>query len=191
MALRASAAQDDEQARGPSSAEVARRLSSRDAGERQRAAEELARLASVEHRRLLEGYRLQEKDARVRVALDWALYRAGKGETLFAIVRALDSKRTGPQAFSYLTQLEGPAPLYVFLERVNGNTLIKLLDVLARTGDSETLERVRPFAASLDPGIAEAAKFAEHEITVRLAEAPTVEPKRERRAGKEDEEPSP
>ncbi len=151
---------------------------------RREAAEELARAAAAEHRRLLEGYRVQESDARVRVAMDWALYRMGKSEALFAVVRALDSKQV-EQAVSYLKQIEGPDPLYIFLERVNGNTLVRLLEVLAATGNAATLERVKPFAASLDPRIADAANFAEREITLRLEDAQSIETKRPRRTGNE------
>ena len=178
-------AQDEpSKAPGADSATVARRLSSKLVSERRAAAEELARLAAAEHRRLAEGYRAQEKDARVRLALDWALYRMGKNESLFPLVRALDEKREAEQAVGYLKQLEGPAPLYVFLTRVNGNTQIRLLEVLASVGDRDTLERLKPFTESLDPGIADAAKFAEREINIRLEETPVVEPKRQRKTGK-------
>jgi hypothetical protein len=173
------------------SATVARRLSSQLPAERREAAEELARLAAVEHRRLAEGYRAQEKDARVRLALDWALYRMGKGESLFAVVRALDEKKLAEQSVGYLKQLEGPEPLYVFLEHVNGNTLIRLLEVLAAIGDRATLERIKPYTESLDPLIADAAKFAEREIGIRLQEQPVVEPKRPRRVGETNESQPP
>jgi hypothetical protein len=165
------------------SATVARKLSSQIPSERREAAEELARLAAVEHRRLVEGYRAQEKDARVRLALDWALYRMGKNESLFVLVRALDEKKLARQAVAYLKQLEGPEPLYVFLDHVNGNTLTRLLEVLAAVGDRATLERIKPYTESLDPDIADAARFAEREINIRLQEQPTVEPKRPRRVG--------
>ena len=165
------------------SATVARKLSSRSAVERREAAEALARAAAAEHRRLAEGYRAQEKDTRVRVALDWALYRMGKNEALFGVVDAVDSKKTAEQAVGYLKQIEAPEPLYVFLGRVNGNTLIRVLEVLASVGDTATLERIKPYAESLDPGIADAAKFAEQEINLRLQEQPTVEPKRQRKVG--------
>ena len=165
------------------SATVARKLSSRSPVERREAAEALARAAAAEHRRLTEGYRAQEKDARVRVALDWALYRMGKNEALFGVVDAVDSKKTAEQAVGYLKQIETPEPLYVFLGRVNGNTLIRVLEVLASVGDAATLERVKPYTQSLDPGIADAAKFAEQEISLRLQEQPTVEPKRQRKVG--------
>ena len=173
------------------SATVARKLSSRYPLERIAAAEELARLAAVEHRRLAEGYRAQEKDSRVRLALDWALYRMGKNESLFPLVRALGEKKHAGQTVAYLKQIESPEPLYVFLDRVNGNTRIRLLEVLAAVGDRGTLERIRPFTRSLDPGIADAAKFAERELTIRLEETPAAEPKRKRKVGGEDEERPP
>lgn len=171
---------------GADSAAVARKLSSRTASERRAAAEELARLAAVEHRRLAEGYRAQERDAGVKLALDWALYRMGKGETLFQLVGALDEKGRAEQSVAYLKQLEGPEPLYVFLGRVNGNTQARLLEVLAAVGDRGTLEKIQPYTQSLDPLIADAAKFAEREITIRVEEAPAAEPRRERKVDKAD-----
>lgn len=175
----------------PDSKTVARRLSHKSPYVRREAAEELARLAAGEHRRLVEGYRAQEKDSRVRAALDWALYRMGRDESLFRLVDALDSKKHADQVVAYLSKMETPSPLYVFLGRVNGNTQIRLLEVLARVGDAETLEKIEPFTRSLDPSIAEAAKFAEREITIRLEERPAVEPKRERRVSEaEDDGPA-
>lgn len=188
------AARQDESSRaqGVDSAAVARRLSSRIASERRAGAEELARLAAVEHRRLAEGFRVQERDARVKLALDWALYRMGKNETLFELVGALDEKGRAEQSVAYLKQLEGPDPLYVFLGRVNGRTQARLLEVLAAVGDRATLEKIQPYTQSLDPLIADAAKFAEREITIRVEETPAAEPKRDRkvgRAGESEEQP--
>ena len=185
------AAAQDFAGRAPDSASVSRRLSSHVASERRGVAEELARLAAVEHRRLVEGYRVQEKDAAVKNAMDWALYRMGKSESLFPLVRSLDSKKHAEQAVGYLKQLEEARPLYVFLDRVNGNTQIRLLEVLAAVGDRDTLERIRPYTNSLDPGIADAAKFAEREITIRLDETPQPEPKRQRKTGQDDDSAPP
>ncbi|HLL70996.1 MAG TPA: hypothetical protein VK363_06155 [Pyrinomonadaceae bacterium] len=161
-----------------------RRLTDRDAFVRQRAAEELARLAAVPQRKLVEGYRLQEKNARVRLALDWALYRMGKSEALYTVVRDLDSTRYN-QSEAYLAELETPAPLYAILPRVNGNTQVKLLEALARAGDADTLQVVEPYATSPDPKIADAARFATREITRRLnAPQPPDAKKRSRQVGK-------
>ena len=161
-----------------------RQLTERDPLIRQRAAEDLARVAAPAWRRLVEGYRLQEKNARVRLALDWALYRMGKTHALFAVVRDLDSNRWN-QSEAYLAELETPRPLYALLPQVNGNTQIKLLEALARAGNADTLPVVEPYAASVDPKIADAARFAVREITRRLnAPPPPDAKKRTRQVGK-------
>ncbi len=163
--------QNDEntEARKQAAQTAARQLTDRDPLVRQRAAEELAKLPAVEQRKLVEGYRLQEKNARVRLALDWALYRMGRTERLFAIVRALNSS-SSEQAHSYLIQLDSPEPLYMFLETAKGRTLVGLLEVFARIGDSDTLQRIKPFTSAVDLKVADAARFAEKEISLRLAQ---------------------
>lgn len=183
----ATAAGQDEVVAVRSSAEVSKLLSSRNPSQRREAAEELARAAAVEHRRLVEGYRLQEKDARVRLALDWALYRMGKTQALFPVVNDLDTSRA-EQAVAYLGGLDSPDPLYPFFGHLNGKKQIRLLEVLARVGDAGTLERLKPFYESPDPVIVDAARFAEREITIRLEETPTPEPKRPRQTGRRDED---
>jgi len=146
---------------------AARQLTNRDDLVRQRAAEEIARLAPVDKRRLVEGYRLQEKNERVRLALDWALYRLGRREALYGVVRALGTNRTN-QAEAYLAEIGQPAPLYPFLQRANGPALVKLLESLARTGDAATLEQLKPHFMAGDHKVVDAARFAEREINRRL-----------------------
>ncbi|HEX8707121.1 MAG TPA: hypothetical protein VF723_02580 [Pyrinomonadaceae bacterium] len=182
---RAQAAQDEEGTGAAESAAV-KQLTSRDPLVRQRGAEELARLEATGQRRLVEGYRLQEKNARVRLALDWALFRMGKAEALLTVIRALDSQRYN-QAHEYLAALGDPEPLYYFLDKMNGNTQAMLLEVLARIGDAGTLERLKPFAESFDPKVAEAAAFAAREITRRLDRQPAQNTStRPRQVGKEE-----
>ena len=74
-------------------AEFAKQLGSTDPHVRQRSAEALARLAATDQRKLVEGYRLQEQNKEVKLALDWALYRMGRSEALYRIVDELDSGR--------------------------------------------------------------------------------------------------
>src|SRR3712207_1848631 len=93
---------------------AARQLTNPDPLVRQRAAEELARLAPADKRRLVEGYRLQEKNERVRLAMDWALFRLGKAEAVYAVIRALGTNRYN-QSQTYLAELGDPAPLHDFL----------------------------------------------------------------------------
>src|ERR1044072_1785079 len=99
-------------------AEFAKQLNSPDAHVRQQSAEALARLAATDQRKLVEGYRLQEKNKDVRLALDWALYRMGRSEALYRIVDELDSGRQA-QAVGYLSELESPDVLYPFLKRTS------------------------------------------------------------------------
>jgi len=154
------------------SAEFAKQLGSTDAMVRQRSAEALARLAATDHRKLVEGYQLQEKNKEVRLALDWALYRMGRSEALYRVVRDLDSGRQD-QAIGYLSELESPDVLYPFLNKEKNVPRVTagLLKALARTGDAHTLEVVKPYRESQEPYVAEAAEIAHDEIEKRLAEA--------------------
>jgi HEAT repeat protein len=152
-------------------AEFAKGLGSTDPLVRLRSAEALAKLAATDQRKLVEGYQLQEKNKEVRLALDWALYRMGRSEALYRIVDELDSGRQ-QQAISYLSELESPDVLYPFLKRTTNAPRINagLLKALARTGDAQTLELVKPFRESHQPYVAEAAEIAHDEIEKRLSE---------------------
>lgn len=153
-------------------AEFAQQLGSTDPLLRQRSAEALARLAATEHLKLVQGYHLQEKNKDVRLALDWALYRMGRSDALYRIVRDLDSERQ-EQAIGYLSELESPDLLYPFLKKENNPPRVNagVLKALARTGDAQTLEIVKPFRESHQPYVAEAAEIAHDEIEKRLGEA--------------------
>ena len=157
-------------------AEFAKQLNSPDAHVRQKSAEALARLAATDQRKLVEGYRLQEKNKDVRLALDWALYRMGRSEALYRIVDELDSGRQA-LAVGYLSELESPDVLYPFLKRTSNAPRINagILKALARIGDAQTLDVIKPFRESHQPYVAEAAEVALDEIEKRLGEtAPEV-----------------
>ena len=157
-------------------AEFAKQLNSPDALVRQRSAEALARLAATDQRKLVEGFQLQEKNKEVRLALDWALYRMGRSEFLFRIVDELDSGRQ-EQAIGYLAELESPDLLYPFLKKTNNapRTNVGLLKALARIGDAQSLDLIKPFRESHQPYVAAAAEVAHDEIEKRLGEpAPTT-----------------
>lgn len=155
-------------------AEFAKQLSSPDANVRRRSAEALARLAATDQRKLVEGYQLQEKNKEVRLALDWALYRMGHAEALYRVVHELDSGRQD-QAIGYLSELESPDLLYPFLKKTNNPARVNqgLLKALARIGDTETLDLIKPFRESHQPYVAEAAEIAHDEIEKRLGEPAT------------------
>ena len=152
-------------------AEFAKQLSSADPNVRRRSAEALARLAATDQRKLVEGYQFQEKNKEVRLALDWALYRMGRSEALYRIVRELDSGRQD-QAIGYLAELESPELLYPFLKKEDNPPRVNagLLKALARIGDAQTLDLIKPFRESHQPYVAEAAEIAHDEIEKRLGE---------------------
>ena len=156
-------------------ADFAKQLGSTDPHVRQRSAEALARLAATDQRKLVEGYQLQEKNKDVRLALEWALYRMGRSEMLYRIVDELDSGRQ-EQATGYLSELESPDVLYPFLKRTNNAPRINagLLKALARIGDAQTLDLIKPFRESHQPYVAEAAEMAHDEIEKRLGEPTTT-----------------
>jgi len=155
-------------------AELAKQLSDADANVRQRSAEALARLAAADQTKLVEGYYLEEKNKQVRLAMDWALYRFGKSQSLFRIVHDLDSGRQ-EQAIGYLSQLESPDVLYSLLKKSNNAPRVNvgLLKALAAIGNLQTLEVIKPYLDSVQPYVAEAAENATDEINKRLGEGET------------------
>jgi HEAT repeat protein len=180
-------ANDDQVDARADSAAFARQLGDLDPRVRQKAAEALARLASVDQRKLVEGYQLQEKNRNVRLALDWALYRMGKSEALFRVVRELNTSRH-EQALGYLVQVDGPRVLHPFLRPNNPAKInVGLLEALAQMGDAETLEVIKPFRDSFASGVAEAAEVATDKIEIRLGETQPTKPTRPRTVSKTEQ----
>jgi opacity protein-like surface antigen len=173
--------QDD----GAASAAV-QRLSSADPLLRQQGAEELARLSANDRQKLVQGYYVQEKNSRVKLALAWALYRMNKSEMLFALVRDLDSSRA-VQAAGYLRMLDSPDPLYMFLSNAKPRVQVELLKVLADLGNETTLAQIKPLAESLDPKVSVAAQAAAKVISERLSQTPAETDSRPRQVGNRSE----
>lgn len=163
------------------SARWARQLGHYDPVVRQEAAEALARLAAVEQQKVVQGYQLQEKNSKVRLALDWALYRMGKSEMLFRIVRELDSGRHD-QAVGYLAKLDTPSLLHPYLKDTGRppRITVGLLEALALVGDQESLALVTPYRDSFAPGVSAAAEDAIEKIEARLAQSEPEKPTRPR-----------
>jgi len=169
--------------------EASKDLANRDPLVRQEGAEILAKLADPNQLTLTEGYVLQEKNARVRLALNWALYRMGKNEMLYPIVKDLDTERQ-VQAVVYLSQLESAEPLYKFIDRSRPQAQEALFEVFARIGDDQTLTLVSRYVDASIPEVAKAAKHARDQITLRLQYKPAEAKGRQRRIGAEDDQNS-
>lgn len=187
LSVSARAQDEGEEAVAPDNgaAVAAQRLSNADPLIRQQAAEELARLSANEQQKLVQGYYIQEKNPRVKLALAWALYRMAKSEMLFTVVRELDSSRAA-QAAGYLRMLDGPEPLYMFLSGAKPRLQVELLKVLADIGDRTTLAHIEPLTRSLDPKVSAAAQNSSRIIQERLSQTPDTSAGRPRQVGKED-----
>jgi len=159
---------------------AARDLADNDPLIRQRAAESLAHLALPSQKLLTDGYRLQEKNSKVRLALSWAVYRMGGDSALFDVVKDLDSDRQ-TQAVAYLLQLDSPEPLYRFVPGTKRKFQLGLLEVLARIGTAETLNVISPYLFSGYPDVVKAAQRAGSEILFRVANGPVETRSRPRR----------
>jgi HEAT repeat protein len=170
--------------------DFAQQLGSTDPNVRRRSAEALARLAATDQRKLVEGYQLQEPNKEVRLALNWALYRMGREEALYRIVKDLDSDRQD-QAIGYLAELETPDLLYPFLKKTNNPPRINagVLKALARIGDAQSLDLIKPFRESHQPYVAEAAESAHDEIEKRLGEPTSATRARPRTVEKATDKP--
>jgi HEAT repeat protein len=181
VTLAQTSADDEMEDPRATSARWARQLGHYDPLVRQEAAEALARLAAVDQKKLVEGYRLQEKNKNVRLALDWALYRMGKSDSLFQIVRELNSGRHN-QAVSYLAKVESPSLLHSYLKDEDRppKITVGLLEALAELGDQESLAVITPFRDSYAPGVAAAAENAVEKIEARLAQTEPAKPIRPR-----------
>jgi HEAT repeat protein len=162
----------------------ARQLGHYDPVVRQEAAEALARLAAVEQKKLVEGYHFQEKNKNVRLALEWALYRMGKSDMLFQIVRELDTGRHD-QAVGYLSKVDTPALLHSYLKDEDKPARITagVIEALAVIGDQESLALITPFRDSFLPGVAAAAEDAIEKIEARLGQSEPAKPTRPRTVG--------
>jgi molybdopterin-guanine dinucleotide biosynthesis protein A len=162
--------------------QAVQRLANADPLLRQQAAEELARLSANEQQKMVQGYYMQEKNSRVKLALAWALYRMTKSEMLFPVVRDLDSSRAG-QAAGYLRTLDEAEPLYMFLSNAKPRTQVELLKVLADIGNQTTLAQIKPLTESYDPKVSVAAQRAAQAINDRLANTQPDTPQRPRQVG--------
>ena len=152
--------------------QLAKQLGSADPLLRQRSAEALAKLAATDQRKIVEGYHIQEKNKDVRLALEWALYRMGRTEMLYEMVAQLDSGRQ-KQAIGYLSEVDTPEVLYPFLKRQTNPPRVTagLLRALARVGNAESLDLIKPYRESIQPFVAEAAEIAHDEIEKRVNES--------------------
>jgi HEAT repeat protein len=147
-------------------------LWSQDKTVRQAAAEELARAADPQSLGELEKAVSVEKDAEVRLAIEFAITALGKQDYLSAMVSDLSSRTRGDTARAYLTELAwkpGFLPkLYPYLQSQDSDVRKRLCDVLMYAGDQTSQEPLDRLSHDPDADVAAQAIRAKSAIRARL-----------------------
>jgi HEAT repeat protein len=142
---------------------------------RQGAGEGLARAADPQSRGELEKALTAEKDARAKLAMEFALTALGKEDALSDVVSDLGSKIRGDVARAYLTELaRNPAflpKLYPYLQSPDNGIRKRLCVVLMYSGDQGSLQQLDRLEHDSDNDVAAAALRAKHAIRDRLGAA--------------------
>jgi len=147
---------------------------------RQAAAEGLARAADPQSLGELEKAVSVEKDAEVKLAIEFAITALDKQDYLSSLVSELGSKTRGDVARAYLTELaRNPAflpRLYPYLQNQDAGVRKRLCTVLMYSGDQSSLEPLDRLSHDPDNGVAAQAMRAKRAIRARV-EAETPPPK--------------
>lgn len=144
---------------------------------RQAASEGLARVADPQSQDELEKVMTVEKDADVKLAIEFALAALGKQDDLNELVNEMDSKARGDVARSYLTELaRSPAflpKLYPYVQSPNVEVRKRLCDVLMYSGDQTSFEPLDRLSHDPSSDVAAQAVRAKRAIRARLDAATT------------------
>lgn len=152
-------------------------LWSEDKNLRQAAAEGLARAADPQSLGELEKAVSAEKDAEVKVAIEYAISALGKQDYLSSLVSELGSKTRGDVARAYLTELARDPTflprLYPYLQSQDTGVRKRLCMVLMYSGDQSSLEPLDRLSHDPDSDVAAQALRAKRAIRARVqAETP-------------------
>jgi HEAT repeat protein len=89
--------------------------------------------------------RLAEKETRVRLAQDFALYRMGRPEHLNEVILGLGARRSYTQAREYLLDFRGAEVHNLYMHTANNDVNIReaLAEILGLVGDESSLPSLR------------------------------------------------
>lgn len=146
-------------------------MADNDADRRQYAFEGLARIADPRYLDQISRLVLTEKNGDVRLAEQWALYRMGSRPNLQYIVRKLDTDQE-EQARTYLLETSNAADLYPYVRSSNKEVRQKVIDILGRIGDADTVKELQPVAETSGVATANAATLAIKRIEWRMSGRP-------------------
>ena len=118
----------------------------------------LGRLKNPEHLPHIEQARERERDASVRLALDFALVSHGRLEYVNEIVAELESRARRGEARPYLIELARESPvrdaLYAHLYSRNAEVRKNICVVLGASGDSNSIVQLDNLLRDRDPEVA-------------------------------------
>jgi HEAT repeat protein len=137
------------------------------------AAEGLARVADPKTQPELQKALAAEKDAAVKLALEYALASLGQANDLNAVVDALGSRLRGDVAQAYLIELarrpQFLPKLYPHLQSPDASVRKRLCTILAFSGDQSSLDQLDRLSHDPDGDVVAAALRAKQAIRARLA----------------------
>ncbi|HVG17686.1 MAG TPA: HEAT repeat domain-containing protein [Blastocatellia bacterium] len=142
-----------------------------DADRRQYALEGLARIADPRYMDQISRLVLTEKNGDVKLAGQWALYRMGSRPNIQYVVRKLDTDQE-EQARTYLLEANNAADLYPYVRSSNKEVRRKVIEILGRIGDAETVKELQPVAETSGVATANAATLAIKRIEWRMSGRP-------------------
>ena len=146
-------------------------MTDNDADRRQYAFEGLARIADPRYSDQISRLVLTEKNGDVKLAEQWALYRMGSRPNIQYIVRKLDTDQE-QQARTYLLEANDPADLYPYIHSSNNDVRRKVIDILGRIGDGETVKELQPVAETSGKDTSNTATVAIKRIEWRMSGRP-------------------
>lgn len=146
-------------------------MTDKDADRRQYAIEGLARVAEPRYADQISRLVLTENNGDVKVAEYWALYKMGSTTNIQYIVRKLETDQE-EQARCYLMEVTSPADLGPYIQSSSKEVRQKVIEILGRIGDRETIKDLEPVVRSSSPATADIATVAIKRIEWRISGRP-------------------
>jgi HEAT repeat protein len=141
---------------------------------RRYAFEGLARIGEQRYLDQISRLVLTERDSDVKLAQHWALYKMGARPNIQHVVRKLDTDQE-PQAREYLLEVDSAADLYPYIRSSNKEVGRKVIDILGRIGDAETIRELDPVVRTSGVDTSNAATVAIKRIEWRMSGRPRAD----------------
>ena len=149
-------------------------MTSTDADRRQYAIEGLARIADPRYLDQISRLVLTENNNDVKLAEYWAMYKMGGTSNIQYVVRKLETDQEG-QARTYLMEANSPADLYPYINASSREVRQKVIEILGRIGNGETIKELEPVARTSSAATADVATVAIKRIEWRMSGRPRAQ----------------